>query len=101
MMEWALEQPTEITTTEIDLEFLPTDANEDGRVQNAEFVLQQMHTALVALTKETKAAAHDHFFWTVLSSGTPSVDRMLGVLRVSQREEDEGEVGRRDQAYWS
>ena len=29
MLEWAAEEPTEITTTAIDLEFLPTDANED------------------------------------------------------------------------
>ena len=50
MLEWAAEQPTEITTTAIDLEFLPTDANEVRGVQNREFVLQQMHTALMALT---------------------------------------------------
>ena len=50
MLEWAAEQPTEITTTAIDLEFLPTDTNEDRGVQNLEFVLQQMHTVLVALT---------------------------------------------------
>ena len=50
MLEWAAEQPTEITTTAIDLEFLPTDANEDTGVPNLEFVLQQMHTALMALT---------------------------------------------------
>ena len=50
MLEWAAEQPTEITTTAIDLEFLPTDTNEDRGVQNLEFVLQQMHTALMALT---------------------------------------------------
>ena len=50
MLEWASEQPTEITTTAIDLEFLPTDTNEDGGVQNLEFVLQHMHTALMALT---------------------------------------------------
>ena len=50
VLEWAAEQPTEITTTAIDLEFLPTDTNEDRRVQNQEFVLQQMHTALMALT---------------------------------------------------
>ena len=49
MLEWAAEQPTEITTTAIDLEFLPTDANKDRGVQNLEFVLQQMHTALMAL----------------------------------------------------
>ena len=29
MLEWPAEQPTEITTTAIDLEFLPTDMNED------------------------------------------------------------------------
>ena len=50
MLEWAAEQPTEITTTALDLEFLPTDANEDRGVQNLGFVLQQMHTALMALT---------------------------------------------------
>ena len=50
MLEWAAEQPTEITTTAIDLEFLPTDTNVDRGVQNLEFVLQQMHTALMALT---------------------------------------------------
>ena len=50
MLEWAAEQPTEITTTAIDLEFLPTDTNENRGVQNLEFVLQQMHTGLMALT---------------------------------------------------
>ena len=96
-------------------------------MQNLEFVLQQMHISLMALTsyeandivansrknpleawrrlqdrrKETKPSAHHHFSWTVLSSGTPSGDRTLGVLRVSLRREDEGQVGRRDQAAWS
>ena len=50
MLEWAAEQATEITTTAIDLEFFPTDTNVDREVQNLEFVLQQMHTALMALT---------------------------------------------------
>ena len=50
MLEWAADQPTEITTTAIHLEFLPTDTNEDRGVQNLEFVLQQMHTALMALS---------------------------------------------------
>ena len=50
MLEWAAEQPTEITTTATDLELLPTDANEDRGVQNLEFALQQMHTALMVLT---------------------------------------------------
>ena len=39
MLVWAAEQPMEITTTVIDLEFLPTDANEDRGVQNLELVL--------------------------------------------------------------
>ena len=52
MLEWAAEQPTEITTTAIDLEFLATDANEDRGVQNLEFVLQQIHTAHMALTSQ-------------------------------------------------
>ena len=30
MLEWAAEQATEIRTTAIDLDFLPTDTNEDG-----------------------------------------------------------------------
>ena len=50
MLEWAAEQPTEITSAACDLEFLPTDTNEDGGVQNLEFVLHQMYTALMALT---------------------------------------------------
>ena len=37
MLEWAAEQATEMTTTEIDLEFLPTDTNVDRGVQNPEF----------------------------------------------------------------
>ena len=45
-LEWAAEQTVEITTTAIDLGFLPTDRG----VQNLEFLLQQMHTALMALT---------------------------------------------------
>ena len=50
MLEWTAEQETEITTTAIDLEFLPTDTNVDRGVQNLEFVLQQMHTTFMALT---------------------------------------------------
>ena len=46
MLEWAAEQATEITPTAIDLEFLPGASGE----QNLEFVLQQLHTALMALT---------------------------------------------------
>ena len=49
MLEWAAEQATEITTTAIDLEFLPSETNVDREVQNLELVFQQMHTALMAL----------------------------------------------------
>ena len=56
MLECSAEQPTEITTRAIDLEFLPTDTNEDRGVQNLEFVLQQMRTALVALTTNDTVA---------------------------------------------
>ena len=38
MLEWTAEQATEITTAGIDLEFLPTDTNEDRGVQNLEVV---------------------------------------------------------------
>ena len=37
MLEWAAEQPTEVTTTAIDLEFLPTDTNVDRGLQNLKF----------------------------------------------------------------
>ena len=50
MLEWAVEQATEVTTALINVEFLPTATNQERRVQNLEFVLQQMHTALLALT---------------------------------------------------
>ena len=124
MLEWAAEQATEITTTAIELEFLPTDTNEDRGVHNLEFVSQQMHTALMALTSyeanDTVANSrknpleawrrlqkrHDpktggrkrNLLRTILSSGRWSLLE-LGVLRVSLREEDG--VGRRDQACWS
>ena len=47
-LEWAAEQATDITTTAIDLEFLPTDTKVDRGVPNLEFVVQQMHAALLA-----------------------------------------------------
>ena len=50
MLEWSAEQATDMTTTAIDLEFLPTVTNVERGVQNLEFVLQQMHTALMVLT---------------------------------------------------
>ena len=50
MLEWAAEQTTEISTEFIDREFLPTATNQERGVQNLEFVLQQMHMVLVALT---------------------------------------------------
>ena len=50
MLEWVADQTTEITTTAIDLEFLPTGVNEGRGVQNLEFILQQMYTMLMDLT---------------------------------------------------
>ena len=52
MLEWSIEQTTEITTTAVGLEFLPTDLNEDREVHDLEFILQQMHTALMAFTSQ-------------------------------------------------
>ena len=126
LLECAAEQVTEITMTAIDLEFLPTDASKDRGVENLEFVLKQMHTALMALTSyeandfvansrknpleawrrlQRRYDPTRNLLRTIISpgrcsSGTPSGDRTLGVLRVSLREEDEGQVGRRDQACW-
>ena len=51
ILEWAAEQTTEITTELINREFLPTATNQERGVQNLEFALQQMHTALMALTE--------------------------------------------------
>ena len=50
MLGWAAEQTTEITTELINREFLPIATNQERGVQNLEFVLQQMHAALMALT---------------------------------------------------
>ena len=52
ILVWAAEQTTEITTTASDLEFFPTDSNEDRGVHNLDFILQQMHAALMALTSQ-------------------------------------------------
>ena len=50
MLQLAAEQTVEIATELINREFLPTATNQERGVQNLEFVLQQMHTALMALT---------------------------------------------------
>ena len=50
MLEWAAEQTTRIATEPINREFLPTATNQERGVHNLEFVLQQMHAALMALT---------------------------------------------------
>ena len=51
MLKWSAEQAAEITTELVDLELLPTATNEERGVKNnLEFVLQQVHTALMALT---------------------------------------------------
>ena len=49
-LEWSAEQVTEITHKLIDLEFLPIETNVKRRVRHLEFVLHQMHPALMALT---------------------------------------------------
>ena len=43
-------QAMEITTEHIDLEFLPISTDVERGVRNLEFVLQQIHAALMALT---------------------------------------------------
>ena len=67
MLEWSAEQATEITTTAIDLEFLPTVTNVERGVQNLECVLQQMHTALMAPTsyeaRDTVANSRKNPLW--------------------------------------
>ena len=50
MMGWAVEQTTEIATELMNREFLPTATNQERGKQNLEFMLQQMRTALMALT---------------------------------------------------
>ena len=50
MLEWSTEQAAAITTELIHLGFLPTSTNLERGVQNLEFALQQMHTALTGLT---------------------------------------------------
>ena len=84
---------------------MPTDANEersakpgvcaaaDAHCAHGSHV-QQKRMTLSPTREETKPPAHDHFSWTVLSSGTPSGDRTLGVPRVALREEAEGQVRR-------
>ena len=49
-LEWTAEQATESTQELIDVEFLPMVTNVERGVPNSEFVLQQVHTALMALT---------------------------------------------------
>ena len=50
MLEWSAEWATEITREAIDLELLSRMTNVDRGVQILEFVLQQLHTALMTLT---------------------------------------------------
>ena len=51
VLEWLVGQAAEITTEINDLEFLPILMNQERGLQNLKFVLQQVHTALMALTK--------------------------------------------------
>ena len=41
MLEWSAEQATKITTTAINLEFLPTGTSVERRVRNLKFVLHR------------------------------------------------------------
>ena len=50
MMEWSAEKATEITTTAIDQELLPTATNVERGALNLEILLLPTHTALMALT---------------------------------------------------
>ena len=59
MLEWAAEQPTEITTTAIDLEFLPTDANKDRGVQTWSLCCSRctQHSCIVANSRKNPLEA--------------------------------------------
>ena len=50
LLEWSAEQVTDITLEHVELELTPTATNVERGVPNLEFVLRQMHAALVALT---------------------------------------------------
>ena len=52
VLEWAADQTMEITTTAIDLDFLPTGMNGGRGVRNLEFILQHMHESLMTLTSQ-------------------------------------------------
>ena len=112
MMEWAAEQPTEVTTTAIDIEFLLTDTciTWSCTQQLMALTRNEANDTVVKSRKnspETWRRLQKRYdpttggrkrnllrtiislgWWTLL--GTPSGDRTLGVLRVSLREEDEG-----------
>ena len=78
MLVWSAEHATEITMEQVELEIAPNVPNVERRAPNLEFVLQEMHTALAALTKlggdcgnrydqkkrrkETKLASYHHIF---------------------------------------
>ena len=52
MLDWTADQTMEITTTAIDLEFLPTESNGGRGVRNLEFVLKHMHEMLRSRTSQ-------------------------------------------------
>ena len=66
MMEWATEQPTEITTTALDLEFLPTDTNVDRGMQNLDLCCSRctQRSWLSRITKRmTLSPTHGRIRW--------------------------------------
>ena len=50
MLEWTSGHTTDISIELIHREFLPTATNKQRGVQNLQFVLQQLQTAIVTLT---------------------------------------------------
>ena len=50
MLVWSAEHVTETTVEHVELELTPTTTNVERCVPNVEFVLQQMHAAVMALT---------------------------------------------------
>ena len=51
MLEWSVEHVAEITQEHVEWEFTPRATHVERGVSNLEFVLQQMYTALMALTR--------------------------------------------------
>ena len=84
MLVWSAEHVTETTVEHVELELTPNTTNVERCVPNVEFVLQQMHAAVMALTIyeatalieetiSTRGGRKQHFLRTVLSLGKCSL----------------------------